>query len=71
MGIRSSVTRELIFNNCRVHKDNLLGKEGHGLLIAQATLDGSRPGVASQALGIAAGALDEAVKYARTRSNWS
>jgi alkylation response protein AidB-like acyl-CoA dehydrogenase len=67
MGIRSSVTRELIFNNCRVHKDNLLGKEGHGLLIAQATLDGSRPGVASQALGIAAGALDEAVKYARTR----
>jgi alkylation response protein AidB-like acyl-CoA dehydrogenase len=67
MGIRSSVTRELIFNNCRVHKDNLLGKEGHGLLIAQATLDGSRPGVAAQALGIAAGSLDEAVKYARTR----
>ena len=67
MGIRSSVTRELIFDNCRVHKDNLLGKEGHGLMVAQATLDGSRPGVASQALGIAAGALEEAVKYARTR----
>jgi alkylation response protein AidB-like acyl-CoA dehydrogenase len=67
MGIRASVTRELIFNNCRVPKANLLGKEGHGLLVAQATLDASRPGVAAQALGIAAGALDEAVNYARTR----
>jgi alkylation response protein AidB-like acyl-CoA dehydrogenase len=67
MGIRASVTRELIFNNCRVPKENLLGKEGHGLLIAQATLDTSRPGVAAQALGIAAGALEEALTYARTR----
>lgn len=67
MGIRSSSTRELIFNNCRVHKDNMLGKEGHGLIIAQATLDTSRPGVAAQALGIAAGALDESLAYARTR----
>lgn len=67
MGIRSSSTRELIFNNCRVHKDNLLGKEGHGLIIAQGTLDTSRPGVAAQALGIAAGALDESLAYARTR----
>ena len=67
LGIRASATRELIFNNCRIHKDNLLGKEGHGLMIAQSTLDGSRPGVASQALGIAAGALEEATKYARTR----
>jgi alkylation response protein AidB-like acyl-CoA dehydrogenase len=67
MGIRASVTRELIFNNCKVPKENLLGKEGHGLLIAQGTLDASRPGVAAQALGIAAGALDEAVNYARTR----
>lgn len=67
MGIRASVTRELIFNNCKVHKDNLVGKEGHGLIIAQGTLDASRPGVASQALGIAAGALDEALVYARTR----
>ena len=67
MGIRASATRELIFNNCKVHKSQLLGKEGHGLMIAQATLDGSRPGVASQALGIAAGALEEATKYARTR----
>lgn len=67
MGIRASSTRELIFNNCKVPKENLLGKEGHGLMIAQATLDASRPGVAAQALGIAAGALDEAVAYARTR----
>jgi len=67
MGIRASSTRELIFNNCKVHKDQLLGKEGHGLMIAQATLDNSRPGVAAQALGIAAGALDEAVEYARKR----
>ncbi|MBQ3835327.1 MAG: acyl-CoA dehydrogenase family protein [Elusimicrobia bacterium] len=67
MGIRASSTRELIFNNCKVPKENLLGKEGHGLMIAQATLDGSRPGVAAQALGIAAGALDEAIAYARTR----
>jgi alkylation response protein AidB-like acyl-CoA dehydrogenase len=67
MGIRASSTRELIFKDCKVHKDNLLGKEGHGLMIAQATLDSSRPGVAAQALGIAAGALDEAVDYARKR----
>jgi alkylation response protein AidB-like acyl-CoA dehydrogenase len=67
MGIRASVTRELIFNNCMVPKENLLGKEGHGLIIAQATLDTSRPGVASQALGIAAGALEEATNYARQR----
>jgi alkylation response protein AidB-like acyl-CoA dehydrogenase len=67
MGIRASVTRELIFNNCRIPKENLVGKEGHGLLIAQATLDTSRPGVAAQALGIAAGALEEALTYSRTR----
>jgi alkylation response protein AidB-like acyl-CoA dehydrogenase len=70
MGIRASSTRELIFNNCRVHKDQLLGKEGHGLMIAQMTLDNSRPGVAAQALGIATGALDEAVNYARKRSQF-
>ncbi|MDR3256860.1 MAG: acyl-CoA dehydrogenase family protein [Endomicrobium sp.] len=67
MGIKASSTRELIFNNCKIHKDQLLGKEGHGLIIAQATLDNSRPGVAAQALGIAAGALEEAVNYARKR----
>ncbi|OGS18117.1 MAG: acyl-CoA dehydrogenase [Elusimicrobia bacterium RIFOXYA2_FULL_50_26] len=67
MGIRASSTRELIFNNCMVPRENLIGKEGHGLLIAQGTLDTSRPGVAAQALGIAAGALEEAISYARTR----
>jgi alkylation response protein AidB-like acyl-CoA dehydrogenase len=67
MGIKASSTRELIFNNCRIHKDQLLSKEGYGLMIAQATLDSSRPGVAAQALGIATGALDEAVDYARKR----
>ncbi|GHT38080.1 acyl-CoA dehydrogenase [Endomicrobiia bacterium] len=67
MGIRASSTRELIFNNCKIHKDQLLGKEGHGLMIAQATLDNSRPGVAAQALGIATGALEEAIDYARKR----
>jgi alkylation response protein AidB-like acyl-CoA dehydrogenase len=67
MGIRASSTRELIFDNCRIHKDQLLGKDGHGLMIVQATLDNSRPGVAAQALGIASGALDEAVEYSRSR----
>ncbi|MDR1928525.1 MAG: acyl-CoA dehydrogenase family protein [Endomicrobium sp.] len=67
MGIRASSTRELIFSNCKVHKDNLIGKEGQGLIIAQATLDNSRPGVAAQALGIATGALEETVKYAKKR----
>jgi len=67
MGIRASSTRELIFNNCRIHKDQLLGKDGHGLMIVQTTLDNSRPGVAAQALGIATGALNEAVEYSRNR----
>ncbi|MFH1283198.1 MAG: acyl-CoA dehydrogenase family protein [bacterium] len=67
MGIRSSSTRELIFQNCKIPKSNLLGKEGQGFIVAMKTLDVSRPGVAAQALGIAAGALDEALSYARTR----
>jgi alkylation response protein AidB-like acyl-CoA dehydrogenase len=67
MGIKASSTRELIFNNCKIHKSRLIGKEGHGLMIAQSTLDNSRPGVAAQALGIATGALDEAVEYAKRR----
>ncbi len=67
MGIRCSATRELIFNECRIPKENLIGKEGMGFLVAMKTLDKSRPGVAAQAVGIAQGALDEAVKYARER----
>ncbi len=67
MGIRASATRELVFNNCRVPAKNILGKEGMGFIVAVNTLNSSRPGVASQALGIAAGALNEALHYARQR----
>lgn len=67
MGIRASATRELIFQDCRVPRENLLGKEGLGFIVAMKTFDMSRPGVAAQALGIAAGALEEAVKYSRER----
>ena len=67
MGIRASVTRELVFQDCRVPKANLLSKEGMGFIVAMKTFDTSRPGVAAQALGIAAGALDEAVQYSRQR----
>ena len=67
MGIRSSVQRELIFDNCRVPSANLLGKEGDGFKIAMTTLDGGRIGVAAQALGIAQGAFEEAVKYSKQR----
>ncbi len=67
MGIRASATRELVFQDCRVPKANILGKEGLGFIVAMKTFDTSRPGVAAQALGIAAGALDEAVKYSRER----
>ncbi len=67
MGIRASATRELIFQDCRVPKTNLLGREGAGFMVAMKTFDQSRPGVAAQALGIAQGALDKAVAYARER----
>ncbi len=67
MGIRASSTRELVFQDCRVPAANLLGKPGRGFMIAMDTFDNSRPGVAAQAVGIAAGALDLAVKYACTR----
>ena len=67
MGIRGAVQREVLMTNCRVPKENLLGKEGMGFKIAMQALDGGRIGVASQALGIAQGALEEAVKYAKER----
>jgi butyryl-CoA dehydrogenase len=67
MGIRSSVQRELIFENCRVPAENLLGKEGDGFKIAMTTLDGGRIGVAAQALGLAQGALEHAIKYSKER----
>ena len=70
MGIRSNPTYELIFNNVRVPKENLLGSEGRGLLYLQETLDFSRPGVAAQAVGIAQGALDVTIPYLRTRQQF-
>ncbi len=70
MGIRASVTRELIFQDCRVHKSQILAREGMGFVVAMKTLDQSRPGVAAQALGIAAGALDVAVAYSKQRKQF-
>ena len=67
MGIRGSTTGELVFENCRVPAGNLLGEEGEGFKIAMRILDRSRPGVAAQGLGIAQGATDYALEYARTR----
>jgi len=67
MGIRASSTRELIFTDCKIPKENLLAREGQGFIITMKIFDISRPGVAAQALGIAQGALDAAVKYARER----
>jgi butyryl-CoA dehydrogenase len=64
MGIRASATRELIFEDCRVPAENLIGREGTGFITTMRTFDASRPGVAAQALGIAQGALDLAVDYA-------
>jgi butyryl-CoA dehydrogenase len=70
MGIRSSPTMELVFEGCRIPKENLLGEEGKGFKVAMKTLDGGRVGIASQALGIAQGALDASVAYARERKQF-
>jgi alkylation response protein AidB-like acyl-CoA dehydrogenase len=67
MGIKGSQTAELIFNDCEVPVENLLGREGDGFKIAMMTLDRTRPGIGAQALGIAQGALDLAVSYSRQR----
>ena len=70
MGIRASKTTELIFDDCRVPKENLLGKRGMGFVITIKTFDRTRPGVGAQAVGIAQGALDEAVAYAKQREQF-
>ena len=70
LGIRASSTTELIFENCVVPKENLIGREGKGFGIAMKTLDGGRIGIAAQALGIAEGALDEAIKYMTERKHF-
>jgi len=67
LGIRASSTRELVFTDCKIPKENLLSKEGMGFIVTMKTFDISRPGVAAQALGIAQGALDVAVKYSKER----
>ena len=70
LGIKGSSTCELVFENCRIPKENLLGKEGKGFGIAMKTLDGGRIGIAAQALGIAQGALDETVSYVKERKQF-
>ncbi|NCC51266.1 MAG: acyl-CoA dehydrogenase [Spartobacteria bacterium] len=67
LGIRASATRELIFEDCEVPAENIIGREGMGFILGMKTFDVSRPGIAIQGVGLAQGALDEAVTYARTR----
>lgn len=71
LGIRGSATCELIFENCEIPKENLLGKVGKGFGIAMKTLDGGRIGIAAQALGIAQGAMDETIKYTKERKQFN
>ncbi|MCF8032737.1 MAG: acyl-CoA dehydrogenase family protein [Desulfarculaceae bacterium] len=70
LGIRASATAELIFNDCRIPASRLLGREGLGFVVAMRTFDKSRPGVGAQAVGVAAGSLDEAAAFARTRKQF-
>ena len=70
MGIRGSATTELVFEDCRIPKENLLGLQGKGFAIAMKTLDGGRVGIAAQALGIAQGAMDETIKYTKERKQF-
>lgn len=67
LGIRASSTRELVFEDCRVPKENLIGREGMGFIVAMKTFDQTRPGIAAQGVGLAQGALDAAIEYARER----
>ena len=70
LGIRSSPTMEIVFENCRIPADNLLGEVGQGFKVAMKTLDGGRIGIGSQAIGIAQGALEQAVAYAKERKQF-
>lgn len=70
LGMRASETAELIFDNCRVHKDQLLGKEGEGFIQAMKVLDGGRISIAALSLGIAKGAFDAALKYSKEREQF-
>ncbi|MDX9834895.1 MAG: acyl-CoA dehydrogenase [Desulfobulbus sp.] len=71
MGIRSSPTMELVFENCRIPSENLLGQEGQGFKVAMKTLDGGRIGIAAQALGLAQGAFDAALAYTKEREQFN
>jgi alkylation response protein AidB-like acyl-CoA dehydrogenase len=70
MGIRASATRELVFQDCFIPRENLIAKEGMGFIVTMRTFDRTRPGVGAQAVGVAQGALDEAVRYAREREQF-
>ena len=70
MGIKGSSTYELIFTDCRIPKDNMLGKQGAGFKIAMHTLDGGRIGIAAQALGLAEGALERTIEYVKERKQF-
>ncbi len=70
MGIRASATRELVFQDCKVPKENVIGREGMGFILAMRTFDRTRPGIGAQGVGVAQGALDAAVAYAREREQF-
>ena len=67
MGLRASDTTDLIFDDCRVPAENLLGQEGEGFKLAMTALDGGRIGIAAQSIGVAQAALDASIKYAQER----
>lgn len=67
LGIRSSATRELVFQDCRIHKSQLLSREGFGFIVTMQTFDRTRPGIGAQAVGIAQGAFEESLKYSHER----
>ena len=70
LGIRASATRELVFQDCKVPKENVIGREGMGFVFAMKTFDKTRPGIGAQAVGVAAGSLEAAVSYAREREQF-
>jgi len=70
LGIRASATRELVFQDCKVSKDRVIGREGLGFILAMRTFDRTRPGIGSQAVGVAQGALEAAVEYAKEREQF-
>jgi alkylation response protein AidB-like acyl-CoA dehydrogenase len=71
LGIRASATRELVFQDCKVSKDRVIGREGMGFILAMRTFDRTRPGIGAQAVGVAQGALEAAVAYAKEREQFN